>query len=54
MFIYIYIIFYNYLQVKLGGNKMRVGETCEFLVDVPDRAAVSMDQVCGLRGGENI
>ena len=52
-YLYLSIFIYNYLQVKLGGNKMRVGETCEFLVDVPDRAAVSMDQVCGLRGGEN-
>ena len=33
------------VEVKLGGNKCRVGEKCEFLVDVQDRANVSMDQV---------
>ena len=33
------------VEVKLGGNKCRVGETCEFVVDVHDRASVSMDNV---------
>ena len=33
------------VEVKLGGNKCRVGEKCEFMIDIQDRANVSMDQV---------
>ena len=33
------------VEVKLGGNKCRVGENVEFMIDVPDKAGVNMDQV---------
>jgi len=33
------------LEVKLGGNKCRVGEKCEFLIDIHDKSQVVMDQV---------
>ena len=33
------------VEVKVGGNKCRVGETCEFMIDVPDRGAVNIDNV---------
>ena len=45
-------------EVKLAGNKVRVGEKCEFVVDIADRAAVSLEQlqaeVSGPSGPVNI
>ena len=33
------------MEVKLGGNKCRVGEKCEFLIDIHDKSQVAMEQV---------
>ena len=33
------------VEVKLGANKCRVGEKCEFLIDIHDKSQVAIDQV---------
>ena len=32
-------------EVRLGGNKCRVGEKVEFVIDVPDKSEVGLDKL---------
>ena len=32
-------------EVRLGGNKCRVGEKVEFVIDVPDKGEVGLDKL---------
>jgi hypothetical protein len=33
------------VEVRLGGTKCRVGEKCEFVIDMPDKGQVGMDKL---------